>query len=245
MQNIKHISSRNLAASTVAAALALSLGAAHAQQAVPPQDQAQQSMPRGPHMGDQAPAMGQNRPGMGQPGRHRGKDGAQPMPELSLADAYDHVQAAGYRDVREIELEKGRWEVKALDAEGNPVKLYVSGSSGAIEYVKRKGDGQRWPDRLSGSSSGARSPTQRQYGAGQQAVPHYDHAMRPVANQALPGTSAWGWHYYSAPAALRAVVISPAGDYYFSQGDGLRWIHSAKGRDAPVSVVPVPAVLWS
>ena len=245
MQNIKHISSRNLAASTVAAALALSLGAAHAQQAVPPQGQAQQSMPRGPHMGDQAAAMGQQRPGMGQSGRHRGKDGAQPMPELSLADAYDRVQAAGYRDVREIELEKGRWEVKALDAEGNPVKLYVSGSSGAIEYVKRKGDGQRWRDHRPGSSSDARSPVQPRYGVGKQVTPYYDHAMRPVANHALPGTSAWGWHYYSAPAALRAVVISPAGDYYYSQGDGLRWIHSAKGRDAPVSVVPVPAVLWS
>jgi hypothetical protein len=51
---------------------------------------------------------------------------------------------------------------------------------------------------------------------------HTGTAMRPVFNQAGPGDQAHGWRYYSDPAALRAVVISPQGDYYLNSGEGLR-----------------------
>ncbi len=47
-------------------------------------------------------------------------------------------------------------------------------------------------------------------------------AMRPVFNRAAPGEQAHGWRYYSDPAAVRAVVISPQGDYYLNGGEGLR-----------------------
>ncbi|TXH63724.1 MAG: hypothetical protein E6Q81_05355 [Thermomonas sp.] len=55
----------------------------------------------------------------------------------------------------------------------------------------------------------------------------YDHAMQEIANTAQPGQSAHGWRYFSDPAAVRAVVISPLGDYYLSRGKGLRWVAGA------------------
>lgn len=45
-----------------------------------------------------------------------------------------------------------------------------------------------------------------------------------VDNAAAAGERAYGWRYFSDPTAQRAVVISPEGDYYYSQGKGLRWV---------------------
>lgn len=47
------------------------------------------------------------------------------MPQLTIDDIYDRMKAAGYRDLREIEFEKGRYEVKARNAQGERVKLGV------------------------------------------------------------------------------------------------------------------------
>ena len=52
----------------------------------------------------------------------------------------------------------------------------------------------------------------------------YDHGMHVVANSAATTQPAHGWRYFSDPAARRAVVISPVGDYYYSVGKGLRWV---------------------
>lgn len=57
-------------------------------------------------------------------------------PQLSIRDIYDRMEAAGYRDMREIEFSKGRYEVKARNAQGQRVKLYVNASSGAIERTR-------------------------------------------------------------------------------------------------------------
>ena len=53
--------------------------------------------------------------------------------ELTIRDIYDRVEAAGYREIRKIEWEHGRYEVKARDAQDQRVKLYVDGSSGEVE----------------------------------------------------------------------------------------------------------------
>lgn len=63
--------------------------------------------------------------------------------QLMIRDVYDRVQAAGYQDMTEIELDDGRYEVKATDAQGQRVKLYVNATTGEIEHVKRKGTDQR------------------------------------------------------------------------------------------------------
>lgn len=57
-------------------------------------------------------------------------------PQLTIRDIYDRVEAAGYLEIREIEWDDGRYEVKARNAEGERVKLHVDGSSGAIESVR-------------------------------------------------------------------------------------------------------------
>jgi zona occludens toxin (predicted ATPase) len=52
---------------------------------------------------------------------------------LTLRDIYDRVEAAGYRDIREIEWDDGRYEVKASNAQGARTKLYVNATTGAVE----------------------------------------------------------------------------------------------------------------
>ncbi len=54
-------------------------------------------------------------------------------PQLTIRDIYDRMEAAGYRDMREIELDNGRYEVKARNARGERVKLYVNASTGVVE----------------------------------------------------------------------------------------------------------------
>ena len=57
-------------------------------------------------------------------------------PQLSIRDIYHRMAAADYRDMREIEFSKGRYEVKARNAQGERVKLYVNASSGAVERTR-------------------------------------------------------------------------------------------------------------
>jgi len=59
-----------------------------------------------------------------------------PAQQLTIRDIYDRVEAAGYRDIREIEWDHGRYEVKASNAQGQRVKLYVNASTGAVESTR-------------------------------------------------------------------------------------------------------------
>ena len=55
-------------------------------------------------------------------------------PALNIRQIYDRVEAAGYVNIREIELEKyGHYEVKARNAQGGRVKLHVNAQTGEIE----------------------------------------------------------------------------------------------------------------
>lgn len=58
--------------------------------------------------------------------------------ELTIPEVYQRVEAAGYKEVRKIELDDGRYEVKARDAEGAKVKLYVNPQSGELEKRTKK-----------------------------------------------------------------------------------------------------------
>lgn len=55
-----------------------------------------------------------------------------PGPQLNIRQVYDRLEAAGYRDLREVEWSDGRYEVKARNAQGERVKLDVDGSTGAV-----------------------------------------------------------------------------------------------------------------
>ncbi|MBP6598704.1 MAG: hypothetical protein KA216_04550 [Giesbergeria sp.] len=52
----------------------------------------------------------------------------------------------------------------------------------------------------------------------------FDHGMQAIGCDTAPHTPGYGWRYFSDPAARRAVVISPQGDYYYSHGAGLHWV---------------------
>jgi hypothetical protein len=51
-----------------------------------------------------------------------------------------------------------------------------------------------------------------------------------VANHSLASQAGYGWQYFSDPRAIHAVVISPAGEYFLSQGGGLRQITGPTGQ---------------
>lgn len=54
-------------------------------------------------------------------------------PALTIRDIYDRMDAAGYRDLREIVFEHGRYGVKAQNARGERVKLKVNAVTGTVE----------------------------------------------------------------------------------------------------------------
>lgn len=59
---------------------------------------------------------------------------------------------------------------------------------------------------------------------------HAGPALHVVANDSAPGEASYGWQYFSDPRALRAVVISPSGEYFLSRGDGPRQITGPAGQ---------------
>jgi hypothetical protein len=63
--------------------------------------------------------------------------------ELTIRDIYDRLEAAGYRQIREIEWDDGRYEVKARNAQGERVKLHVNGRSGEVEHLRQRSSGRR------------------------------------------------------------------------------------------------------
>lgn len=53
-------------------------------------------------------------------------------PSLNMGEIYQRLENQGYGEVREIEWDDGLYKVKARNAEGRPIKLYVDGHSGQV-----------------------------------------------------------------------------------------------------------------
>ena len=51
---------------------------------------------------------------------------------LTVRQVYDTLTSAGYRNITEIELEHGRYDVKADNPQGQRVKLRVDAQNGAV-----------------------------------------------------------------------------------------------------------------
>ncbi|MEW6272045.1 MAG: PepSY domain-containing protein [Thermodesulfobacteriota bacterium] len=51
---------------------------------------------------------------------------------LSPDEIVRKVEAAGYRDVRDVEYDDGRWEAEAIDKSGKRVDLRIDPASGAV-----------------------------------------------------------------------------------------------------------------
>lgn len=60
---------------------------------------------------------------------------------LSIAQVHDKLDAAGYRNVEKIERERGGYEARATDRNGDRVKLYVHPQTG--EILNQRGESKR------------------------------------------------------------------------------------------------------
>lgn len=72
---------------------------------------------------------------------------------LSIAQVHDKLEAAGFRNVEKIERERGGYEARATDRQGDRVKLYVNPQTG--EIMNQRGDGKRHNMGSEGSRSSA------------------------------------------------------------------------------------------
>lgn len=52
--------------------------------------------------------------------------------------------------------------------------------------------------------------------------------MQAIAVSPRIGEPGHGWQYFSDARKSRAVVVSPTGDYYYSQGEGLQLVFRSK-----------------
>jgi hypothetical protein len=52
--------------------------------------------------------------------------------KVDALGAINAVRSAGYTAISEVQWERGRWEVKATDAEGRRATLRVDATSGAV-----------------------------------------------------------------------------------------------------------------
>lgn len=51
---------------------------------------------------------------------------------LTIPQVLEKLEAAGYRDFTEVERERDRFEVKAIDSDGRRVEVYVDAVSGEV-----------------------------------------------------------------------------------------------------------------
>ena len=61
-----------------------------------------------------------------------------PEPYMTEEEVAAALKAKGYSDIKKIELEKGEYEVKARDADGKRVEIYLDPRTGEILDSKYK-----------------------------------------------------------------------------------------------------------
>lgn len=65
---------------------------------------------------------------------------------LSIAQIHDKLVAAGYHDIEKIERERGGYEARATDRQGNRTKLYLHPQTGEIVGQRNKDSRARGND---------------------------------------------------------------------------------------------------
>jgi uncharacterized membrane protein YkoI len=53
-------------------------------------------------------------------------------PQITIHQALSTAEKAGYTNIREIEYEHGKWEVKGLNAQGKKFKIEIDATTGAL-----------------------------------------------------------------------------------------------------------------
>lgn len=59
-------------------------------------------------------------------------------PKITIQQALSTAEKAGYTDIREIEFEHGKWEVKGRDAHGKKFKVKIDATSGELSKATKK-----------------------------------------------------------------------------------------------------------
>lgn len=67
-------------------------------------------------------------------------DGQAKRPMLALAEVLAKVEAAGYHSVHDLDRDGALWDADAIDAQGLPVELRISGYDGRIISVRQDND---------------------------------------------------------------------------------------------------------
>ncbi len=68
---------------------------------------------------------------------------AAPAPALDIAQVHARLEAAGYREIDEIERKRDHYEVKALNADGRRVELQVDPATAEVRATEEKRDKRR------------------------------------------------------------------------------------------------------
>ena len=76
---------------------------------------------------------------------------------------------------------------------------------------------------MAGAGERDKRPARQEVSA-KRVIGGFDHGIQPVVHSTSAEAPGHGWRYFTDPVARRAVVISPQGNYYYSNGKGLRWI---------------------
>ena len=58
-----------------------------------------------------------------------------------------------------------------------------------------------------------------------------DSGMQAVSNDSTIGQPGYGWRYFVDVSKVRAVAISPSGDYFYSHGKASTLVFKATGAD--------------
>lgn len=66
-------------------------------------------------------------------------------PDISLEQAIEKAQAAGYTEIRGIEFDDGAWEINTRRADGSRLTVFIDGQSGDILSPEQPGQKQLGP----------------------------------------------------------------------------------------------------
>lgn len=74
---------------------------------------------------------------------------------LSIPQIHEKLEAAGYRQIEKIERERGGYEARATDRQGERIKLYINPQTG--EIIDRGSHGKRAKGSQGGSGDNRRN----------------------------------------------------------------------------------------
>lgn len=113
---------------------------------------------------------------------------------LSIAQVHEKLSALGYKDIDEIERERGVYEVEAATSAGERVKLYVDAGNGEILRTKSEARDRGGDSKRVGRQAGRAAPDRT------------DRRCRDDRVQTIPSES-MGWYLGDIYGRLQSAGI--------------------------------------